>query len=865
MPTGVWVKYGLEACRSVIPAAGAVPIAPQPGGIEGLLTELATRFQAVSREFKRIRPNPAQRKTAGILPCPTSLVTLGIAGAVMDQPGIHHIRFPSPEMDLRPEMIRLGIDTMLLNDNVHLVVLTNRVRAAQYAIADLMKDGLTGKDAEWIHVVRGQEQFRVEADSMVHNNVLFLVDLDALSLDFPYREIRAIAANRKLNTVVLFGNRSHPCLRDYFFDKDRGFSWGVNGAQVVELDKPTSEASLAALSALGGSSFDPRTLPERIREIQTSQLLPSPYSGSDKIRRQAWTCIAGAFAIRDADRRLAQRRTVDFVHEDSFPGEDDVRRHLIDSMRAFGQGQPVSLALARAADHSWICLEQMHRLTVPLATYRQFALKTEAWGVRTPFDRLAAIKNALDGAAPLDRLVTGDLVKASDGLRRIYEDSMANGMDVRVPNRTTILISRLRDDLRAKKRPAVLCYDEADRVALGDLLRSALEDVRMQGISTHVRRITTSMISPELEVDVLYVLQPPSEKTIDRIGRSGIPAVHLILTRAAALTHGERIFRDIVADQRIFSFAQQNGTLVRLKLTSRLPPEWDRAPKLDDTVTLQLQEAKAIQTQVAATPEEVKWRLVVEDVIHGSTEGSPASLPRSTRNVRLENYLVVHFTDGTHQAVHREAAVQLVGASTRGEPQLASKLVPGDIVVMANSDVSSASFGRTIVDLVSELAPKLHGDNMLDENWRTALTDLKRTRNLTWDDVLQLAKKYNYRNTSAQTIYWYSTWMTWRPLRDDDFVAILQMLSGELSADFSKLQKRTMEATARLKQFGGMILGYVKKQARTNTSFAELAAFSSEQSQEPDPLIIPDLGLRASHLESIIEVKEVLRIEGESA
>lgn len=837
----------------VVEAAAAVP------GSFAVIAEMEAKFPAVKKELARIRPSPAQKKTAAIRPSPTAEMTLAVAGAAMDRPGIHYIRFPSLEMDLRPELVRMAIDTMLLNQNVHVVVLTSRQRSVGYAIGDLLAEGtLKESDKETVHLVRGQEDFREQVERLVHNNVLFVVDLDSLAQDFPYREIRALGRARKLNTVLLFGNRSHPCLRDFFYDNERGLAWGVNGAQVMAIDGPSSERALAAVEAISGGGFKARELPEKIRDLQTSQLVTTPYSSSDKIRRQVWTSIAGAFSLRDARRRGQQVRVLEFVPEDPYPTEGEIRKLLTTTSRHFDSHGPVAMAVAAALDNAWVCLEQLHRISVPLRDYRESALKHSTWGVMTPFDRLAQIDSGLASASSSDRLLTGDLVKAATMLRSLYDHTMETAAETQLPLRTRILFGHLRKDLADNKLPGVVCYDEADRKALGEYIRREFVEAGT-GKTGHVRRLLSAKLTAEEGLDVAYLLQPPSEKTLDRLARSGVPRVVLIVPRSAAVTHGLRLFRDVILEERVFCFDQQQQVLRALQVKTPLTADWNVVSAMGSEMKAKLEEAKAIEKQLAPSEQEVNWRLVVEDIVHGSIESTGPSKPRATSKIRLDNYIVVHFTDGSNQAVLRDSLVQVLDASTKNEPREAHRLQKGDVVVVANNDLSSSSFGRTIVDLVSELDPKLQAFNIHDENWRTGLMEMKKTRR--WEDILALAKAFGYRNISYQTFYWYATWMTWRPARDSDFEAILDMLANHLSPDFGKLKTKTMDATSRLRKFAMDILGYIKRQARTSNSFAELATASKSENNEPDPLIIPDLGLRASHLDSIIQVKEIQRVE----
>lgn len=830
--------------------------------VEMVLVAVCQAYPLAGRERERLRPPvTASETTAAIEPPPLVKLTVGVASAALSTPGIHFVSLYSKEADLRPELYRVAFDRLNLEAELRLRILTRRTTGLRVAAQGVPLSASARTRLEIETRTAAFFDRPLESASYLH-----IVDLEQLHKEAQFSEILQLWGQRPSSSVVMHGSREHPCLRGFFDELPRRpgwIAWGVNREQILRIDAAQNHRALHAIAKLSPGVFDPDALPERFHDLPVREIVPSQLRKSALASGRIWATIAGAYAIRDAARRATAVRDVIDLDEKLPKGFEEAKAEIIELTRMLRSSPGRSGFAGRWVDDIGYLLGFASRLTAPLPLYIKEVQQAQPSYYRSPLDVLRRIQADCEMPSG-DASVMASVRTCALALISGYEDLFAAQRSAPGPRleRTLVEIERAAQE---RMRVGVVALNLPDRLAAEKYLKRWLTDSDLR-VGTPPSGVTAlehagiSVIDLRTDVDenafdVLIVPRYPSPTHLDRLLTSTVGRIRFVVPRGDHAGILYDVYRDVVRERRVYSPRVQSASLTRLlKFPSKVPTILDVQPSVPNEIERAVDEVGAARTAAAAHAFDVDRALRELTEQEASDARSHAILPAPMDPAAAWR---VDFDDGSHDFLHPEDALQVVDlASEKSKLLVPRELEKGMVVITTSDSASSARFAAQIITTVSRVRPSIVPEVAIDRYWRDALKEYRISRGLTRAEVLTAAQRHGFTNEHPLSIRWYEERAVWRPAKKANLVALLEMLDAGKKG-ILEMAEQTWNASGRLRLVSGRVLAYVRQRAFVQgVEILDLA----KGAVDIDPILVPEIGLRASHVDGLFLPKTISRI-----
>lgn len=834
-------------------------VAARSAPVLALIGELSKRREIVANEMARLSPPPgAVGKARLIEPPPLLKLTVAVAGASLAEPGAHFVQLYSQEMDLRPELYRMALERTQSDPELSLHICTRRTISLQLAVQAIRPDAACQAR---IQLHRNSIAFS-DSHRMLPGKTLSMVDLDHLHREVTFSQLSRLAKGS--NTLFLFGSRDHPLLREFASalpSHGSWTAWGVNREQVVGTDGPQNHLALHAIQEIS-PAFKADALPQRFHDLPIRALVPSQYRKSLSASGRIWTTVAGAYAIRDAERRTRAERRV-LPHPENLPTEFAAARAELASLSQDIRGRSeVTPRVAQWLDDLWFCWSLPSRLTAPITFYLREVAGSNYYQ-RSPIDELTEIQNATESWSR-DSTTMARMRGIVIDLLRGYDSLLARSG---APSaRQAEMLEQLRAAVEGNERVVLVAFNEPDQQAAITFVKRWINQNGQFGKGTPPQGVTTLAhvgidVIPAraaLPHDAHRVIVPryPSSQLLDKLLTSRIPRLTFVVPSEEYKRITHDVMRDVVRERIMYSPRVQASTLARLGVRAELPKSMDVTPSVPPEIEAIVQE---IGQQRQAQKEAKVFDLdrAIRRIVDSESEGSrDRALPVICPPTAVGKAgLLVNYDDGSSEVLDPEEGVNIVEES-RGEIRhvTARDLKPGTAVISTDDAASSARFGAALIDAIARARPELLGAIALDRYWREVLREFRIAHNLTRTQVLARAQDAGFTNETALSILFYEKRSVWLPRDKHNLRALLTMLEEDRPGIANSLEA-TWRASYQLRAIASDVLSYIKSRAlATASSVFELLPAADEV----DPVIVPSLNLQASQIDGLFVVKRVV-------
>lgn len=835
--------------------------------VELLSASLGLAYPIVERELRRLKPPPGASASAFVEPPPLVKLTIAVAGAGLSTPGIHYLNLYSKEADLRPELYRMTFDRLNEDDRLRGRILTRRTTGLHIAA-----QGVRLNDNARSRLEIEIQTARCLSPPATPSPYVHVIDLEQLHKEAQFSDIVRLKNAHPGTTVLLHGSREHPCLKGFFTalpnEKD-WLAWGVNREQILAIDEGQNHRALHAIASLSPINFDPDTLPERFHDLPVKSIVPAQYRASPLASGRIWTTLAGAYAIRDASRRAQTRRDVIDVNEDLPQAFISARSELEQLTRLLRGNRDAPPYLARWLDDLWYLSGFASRLTAPLHAYIR-ELQAHPHYQRSPLDILRRIQAHAESPSQ-DTSLMASVHGAASSLISGYDALFSRQMEKPHPRLERLTIE-LGNHLEKDHRVGIVALNPADKAATERFLKKWLTGSTARPRSpppegkTALEHAGVSVIDARTDIgenlfDVLIVPRYPSPTHLDRLLTSTTRELEFIVPREDFKRIIYDVCRDIVRERRVFSSRMQRYALSRaLKKSVAIPACLDIQPEVPENIERIVDEISGARERRAEAKDfdiDHAMRELAE-VEATETRSHTVFVPTTTSETTGWK---IEFDDGSSDVLNADDALQVLDLDSKETEHLPpSRLKTGMIVITTNDSASSSQFAGQIIATVSRVRPALVPDIVLDRFWRESLRDYRKARGLNRNQFLERAQAFHFTNETPLTLRWYEQRSTWRPLKKSNFVALLRMLEED-KPGISAMVDSSWAATNKLRAISRAVLTHVRDRASTDT----IKLLTTQVTGlDIDPVLVPELGLRVSHVDGLFLPKTIVRITAPS-
>lgn len=832
--------------------------------VSDLTRAICAAFPIARREIERLTPpDSATPPSSFIDPPPLVKLTLAVAGAALSVPGVHYVNLYSREADLRPELYRMVFDRLNSEPHLGARILTRRTTGLQVAAAGV-KLSDDAKSRVEIHT----QTARAISPDLALRTTVSLLDLEQLHKEVRLSDVLRLHENNPKSTILLHGSREHPCLRSYFtaLSHERNWiAWGVNREQILRIDADQNHRALHAIASTSPVKFDPDDLPERFHDLPVKSVVSSQYRASPQTSGRIWASLAGAYAIRDARRRSEARRDVLAVTE-GLPKAFMSGRGELEQLTRIVRANPAPpFMVTRWLDDLWYLATFASRVTSPLHAYIR-ELQTQPYFQRSPLDLLRRIQ-AESAGSPQDTTVVASVQASAESLIAGYEE-LFERQKTQLPPRLSALTESLTRAIGEGQRVGIVALNAPDKVATEKTLKKWLTSSNHKSATpppegktalehAGIRVFEPRAIADQLECDVLIVPRYPSPTHLDQL----VTLPNVVLQFLVPSEDYKRIVydvcRDIVRERRVFSARVQAHALSRvLGKATTIPIALQGQPTIPAEIERIVDEMTAARERRAAAQEFDLDKALRELVEIEAVGAKTASVFASHAPDPVRRWQIV-FDDGSTDEVDADDALQVLDLqSNEVDHMIPSELRGGMVVITTNDSASSSKFAAQIIATVSRVRPALASDIALDRFWRESLRDYRIWRGLSRNAFLERAKAAGFTNETALTLRWYEQRTTWRPLKKTNFEALMAMLEED-KPGIRSMADQAWTATNKLRSISRSVLSHVRDRAQARPQ--DFLTAPTEE-LDPDRVLVPELGLRVSHVDGLFLPKTILRI-----